>query len=219
MILYHGSNRIVEEPLYGYGKTSNDYGQGFYCTENIELAKEWACLDGNGGFVNTYQLDMDGLKILRLDDANVVSWLAVLLKNRKVKYASPVEKRSAEYIMSHYGIDTSDYDVIIGYRADDSYFSFARSFLSNTISLQQLSGAMKLGNLGIQVFIQSKKAFKQLTFVDSGIVNGEIYYPKRIVRDFKARDSYYKLLEEDAFDGIFVRDILGKEMGLDELRL
>lgn len=40
MILYHGSREIVEHPLYGKGSQNNDYGQGFYCTESMELAKE-----------------------------------------------------------------------------------------------------------------------------------------------------------------------------------
>ena len=43
MILYHGSDSIVKSPEYGKGKFYNDYGRGFYCTENKELAKEWAC--------------------------------------------------------------------------------------------------------------------------------------------------------------------------------
>ena len=42
MRIYHGSKDIIKIPLYGYGKKYNDYGLGFYCTENIELAKEWA---------------------------------------------------------------------------------------------------------------------------------------------------------------------------------
>ncbi|MCF0142741.1 MAG: DUF3990 domain-containing protein, partial [Parasporobacterium sp.] len=43
LTIYHGSQQIVEVPRFGMGKPYNDYGQGFYCTENIELAKEWAC--------------------------------------------------------------------------------------------------------------------------------------------------------------------------------
>ena len=39
--IYHGSPNIVTT-VFGEGKAYNDYGQGFYCTENLELAKEWA---------------------------------------------------------------------------------------------------------------------------------------------------------------------------------
>lgn len=41
--LYHGSQFIIQKPEYGKGARHNDYGKGFYCTEQIELAKEWAC--------------------------------------------------------------------------------------------------------------------------------------------------------------------------------
>ena len=53
IILYHGSNEKIERPIFGKGKVYNDYGQGFYCTEHIELAKEWACNEGVDGFANT----------------------------------------------------------------------------------------------------------------------------------------------------------------------
>jgi hypothetical protein len=64
--LYHGSPIIVEKPLLMKGKPNNDYGRGFYCTENIELAKEWACRTMLGGFVNTYELNIKGLHTLKL---------------------------------------------------------------------------------------------------------------------------------------------------------
>lgn len=40
-MIYHGSDHIIERPEFGYGKTYNDYGTGFYCTENPNMAKEW----------------------------------------------------------------------------------------------------------------------------------------------------------------------------------
>ena len=86
MIIYHGSNIIVKKPLHGYGKTTNDYGQGFYCTENAELAKEWASINKEGGFINSYNLDMDGLSMLVLDETNVIEWISILVQHRYVRY-------------------------------------------------------------------------------------------------------------------------------------
>ena len=51
-------------------------------------------------------------------------------------------------------LDISEYDVIIGYRADDSYFSFAQDFVAGVISLQKLSEAMQLGKLGEQIVLK-----------------------------------------------------------------
>ncbi len=39
--IYHGSKDIIEKPVFGYGKTYNDYGLGFYCTDSLDMAKEW----------------------------------------------------------------------------------------------------------------------------------------------------------------------------------
>lgn len=82
--LYHGSENIIDKPLYGKGKSTNDYGKGFYCTENIELAKEWACSNGNDGYANCYELDMHGLNILWLNKPpyTILNWLAVLAAHR-----------------------------------------------------------------------------------------------------------------------------------------
>ena len=35
IILYHGSNKIIKKPVYGAGKRYNDYGSGFYCTQDF----------------------------------------------------------------------------------------------------------------------------------------------------------------------------------------
>lgn len=59
LILYHGSFEIVKNPLYGKGKVYNDYGQGFYCTESLEIAKEWACIENIDGYCNKYEIDLD----------------------------------------------------------------------------------------------------------------------------------------------------------------
>ena len=219
MILYHGSGIVVEEPLYGYGKKGNDYGQGFYCSEDIELAREWACQTPDGGFVNRYTIEEDILTIFEFDRSDVMSWLAVLLSNRLVRYSSPVEKMTAEYVIRNFSPDISGYDVIKGYRADDSYFTFVRSFLANTISLDQLGQAMQLGQLGWQLCIKSEKAFKLLKFSSAEAVDGEIYYPRRVQRDNLARQEFYSILESGVSGGIFVRDILEKEMTADELRI
>ena len=66
LVVYHGSQQIVETPIFGVGKKYNDYGCGFYCTENDELAKEWACTENTDGYANKYEMDIEGLSILDL---------------------------------------------------------------------------------------------------------------------------------------------------------
>ena len=59
--LFHGSNKIIENPKFVIGNPHNDYGLGVYCTESMNLAKEWAVSDSRDGYVNEYLLDGEGL--------------------------------------------------------------------------------------------------------------------------------------------------------------
>jgi len=221
LILYHGSPNIVEKPIWGKGKNNNDYGRGFYCTEHIELAKEWACTEGTDGYANHYEIETEGLSILNLSDNkySILNWLAILLENRIGRFSSPIEKRAREYLIQHFLPEYQQYDIIIGYRADDSYFSFARSFISNTIFLEQLGFAMKLGKLGEQVVLKSEKAFQAIRFLDYTLADNSIYYAKRKERDHEARTAFQKELENEDLKGIFMTDILREEMKPDDVRL
>ncbi len=221
LTIYHGSPEIIEKPQFGKGKTYNDYGRGFYCTEHIELAKEWACTEDVDGFVNKYEIDLSNLKVLNLssDEYTILHWLAILMKNRKVRLSTPVMKRGREWLVEHFLPDTKDYDAIIGYRADDSYFSFARAFVNNEISLNQLSYAMRLGKLGEQVVLKSKKAFDEIKFVSYEVCDNTIYYAKRKARDDEAREAFNAELEKEDLNGLFMRDIIREEVTPDDARL
>lgn len=198
--LYHGSENIIEEPLFGKGSSRNDYGKGFYCTESIELAKEWACSRGNDGFANTYDLNMTGLKVLRLNTPpyNILNWLAVLADNRTYWEKNSVSENAKNYLRENFLIDLSSYDVIIGYRADDSYFSFAKNFVSNAISLPQLKEAMRLGKLGEQIVLKSEQAFRQITFVEAETAEANEYYAKKTARDRAAQQEYRKRVRSES---------------------
>lgn len=220
-ILYHGSSEIIEKPVYGKGKLYNDYGSGFYCTEHIELAKEWACTEGIDGYANKYELVSDNLSILNLLDKkyNILHWLTLLVMYRKITLTTPMMKRSVEWLKKNFFIDIDNFDVIIGYRADDSYFSFARAFLNNEISFEQLNYAMKLGKLGEQVVLKSEKAFSRIRYLSCESADNSIYYARRKARDDKARNDYFTELEKEDLNGLYIRDIIRKERVLDELRL
>lgn len=217
--IYHGSAKIIEKPLYGVGKTYNDYGRGFYCTEHMELAKEWSCNEGVDGFVNRYELDLTDLKVLKLSDEkySILNWLAILMENRIGRLSTPIERQGREYLLEYFLPKYKDVDVIMGYRADDSYFSFARAFVGNGISLKQLGYAMHLGKLGQQYVLKSERAFNQIQFVGYETADNTEYYPKRKARDEAARDAFMKELEKDDIEGIFMRDIIREKMeALDE---
>ncbi len=201
--LYHGSPNIVERPVFGYGNARNDYGLGFYCTEHQELAKEWACRENRDGFANEYVLETDSLSTLRLysPEYHILNWISILLENRTFVLGDSIASAAREYLLENFLPPYRDFDIIRGYRADDSYFSFASAFLNNGISLQQLGRAMHLGELGEQVVVRSEKAFERLQFVGAEVAENEIYYPKRMARDIRAREDFRRQKERGAAAG------------------
>ena len=104
-------------------------------------------------------------------------------------------------------------------RADDSYFSFARAFISNEISLSQLNCAMRLGKLGEQYVLKSEKAFQQIEFKTAELADNTIYYARRKIRDDEARNSFFAELEKEDLNGIYMRDIIREGMTSDDARL
>lgn len=214
MIIYHGSKNIIENPEFCKGNKKNDYGLGFYCTESVELAKEWACSDNEtNGYANRYEIDLTDYKILDLREKkySVLNWMALLLKFRTFDVNTPISAQAKEYILENFYVDVEKYDVIIGYRADDSYFSFAKDFINNSISVEQLAEAMRLGELGIQIVLKSEKAFNGIKYIDYESAESKEYYVKRVSRDKKARETYLSGNRRNlSSDGLFVADIIRK---------
>ena len=221
--LFHGSSKIIDKPEFGKGNLRNDYGLGFYCTESLELAKEWASVNRMGGFANAYALDFSGLSVINLNDIQygILDWLALLVNNRVFGVTVPIAVEARDYLTAHFLPDVNQCDVVRGYRADDSYFTFAMDFLSGAISLRQLSRAMALGELGEQLMLKSRKSFHMLQYIGSEPANGEIYYAKRRKRDNDARDQYLKVDRYNARrpDDLFMLDILREEIKRDDTRL
>ena len=220
--IYHGSQSIIERPVFGQGKSYNDYGLGFYCTESLDMAMEWGVSREQGGYANCYEIECNGLTILDLnaEGRTILHWLAVLLQNREFDMPSALAAEAKEYLLKNFLIDYSDYDIMIGYRADDSYFSFAQDFLNGTISYRQLGNAMRLGELGQQFVLKSKAAFERISFIRYEIANRDEWYVRKQTRDRLARREYFDLERNRRQRGdLYITQILDEEMKCDDPRL
>ena len=219
--IYHGSSDIIKKPKLGVGNPKNDYGLGFYCTESIDLAKEWACTSLRSGYANEYKLDLNDLNILDLSNSkySILNWLTILLQNRTFNTNNEISKTGKEYLINNFNIDLSNYDIIKGYRADDSYFSFAQDFLNNTITVSKLAEAMKLGKLGEQIVLKSSKAFSHIKFVRYEEALQDIYYPLRKSRDTLARNTYFNNKNNLTEDDLFLIDVIRKGIDNNDPRL
>ena len=220
--IYHGSDHIIECPRLGLGKPYNDYGPGFYCTEQLAMAKEWGARHGHDGFANVYDICMDGLSVLDLNGGGrtILHWLAVLLQNRTFDISFGLAREARAYLLSVFAVDYSTCDVMVGYRADDSYFSFAQDFLNGSISLRQLDAAMHLGDLGQQFVLKSERAFQALAFAGYELAQREVYYPRARQRDAAARQRYFSEERMARRPGdVYITQILDEGMGPDDERL
>lgn len=209
--VYHGSDHIIKVPRYLGGKPDNDYGNGFYTTEYEDRARSWAALNGNPekSIVNVYELDESNLRILDLNDYGVLAWIAEVVANRGTNQeaASIVGNRLVEL----YRLNSEEYDIIKGYRADDSYTQVVEAFLLNQIDIYEVKRLFYKGSLGNQIFLKSEKAFTHIKWLESYEVslceedkNIDIYARKE-VNKFLSERMKRILLEGFEVPGITAR--------------
>lgn len=210
IVIYHGSETIIEKPIYGYGKTSNDYGLAFYCTTSLEMAKEWASRTNASGFANKYSFNATGLKVLDLTDPsfNVLNWIAILMHFRELSLSQKtLYKRRLEFLEKNFYVDVTKYDVVIGYRADDAYFKFPLFFLQNELSIESLENIYKAGDLGKQIALISEKSFSRLSFVKA----------IKVERVYKEKYYTRKSLADSRFEEIRINDVNNTNDKLEDL--
>ena len=210
MKLYYGSETYFTSPSFGLGKSTNDYGLGFYMTDSYELAKLWATKSKNGGYVLTFDFDMEGLNVLNLkdyDEENVLKWISILVNHRFDFIERERYKERIDWLNKKFHIDLDNVDVIIGYRADDSYFNYSRAFVANELSFEILTEAMRIGKLGLQYVAISKKAYKKLKFIKSN------KYPHTSDYDMfqkRSLSEYNEIKKTDKDTNTFIRDLVRK---------
>ena len=209
MKLYHGSKLILTNPKHGGSKKDNDYGAAFYLTKDLDSAHEWACRNNTVGVVNEYELNTRGLKILDLtsnEKYSVLNWLAILLHFRSLdqSFINAFSVR-LKYLEQHYYIDVKEYDLVIGYRADDAYFRFPLDFVRGNLTMEQLEYSFNLGNLGIQYVITSQNGIEKLSFIKS-FPSSDKYINQYFERVSKTSKEFDKLNKDE--DGTRIIDIM-----------
>lgn len=195
-------------------------GSDFTAPKPKSLRKSGRFLSLRDGFCNRYTLDTEYMKILNLNspDYTILNWIAVLVEHRLFSIRTPIARRAKKYLIDNFGINVNAFDIVTGYRADDSYFDYAESFLNNAISVEQLAAAMKLGKLGEQIVLKSQFAFSRIRFEGFDVAEKEEFYVLRKARDDEANRLYLELLEEES-DGLYIQDIIRGGITNDDSRI
>lgn len=221
MELWHGSRGIVKKPDLAKCRANNDFGLGFYCTTSQDLAKEWATARGTSGFASHYELDETGLSVLDLQspEFSVLNWLAVVASHRIINECAPIAVAAVDYLRKNFYVDVAEYDLVGGYRADDSCFSYVRKFVNNDLTVGQLSAAMRVGELGSQVMLRTGQAFERLRYTGCEQAPFEMFGPRRMERDEGVRAKFRGVASRHDLDGLYMSDILRGEVRSDDERL
>ncbi|MBR4265197.1 MAG: DUF3990 domain-containing protein [Bacteroidales bacterium] len=197
--LYHGSINSVVNPIYGLGNDRHDYGKGFYLTEDLNLAKEWAvsCPSAVSGYVHEFEIDVTGLDIFDYQNHGILNWLAELMKHRDAADSKRYKVLAKKFI-DKYGLATESADIIKGWRADASYFYIAKSFVRDEVDIDILEELLQLGSLGIQWCLKSEKAFNSIEKTGNFIeVDYHEFNEKYNERDRVARKNMMMLIDSD----------------------
>lgn len=144
MILYHGSDMVIENPSSGKGRKDMDFGVGFYLTEDKRMAQKWAC-NKVTSIVNEYDADLSELKVkyLKADE----EWLDYVVYNRTNEGEIP--------------FDDTQFDVIAGPTADDKLFTTLDLYADGVISKEQTIKTINCMNYSQQVVFKNDEAIKK----------------------------------------------------------
>lgn len=216
--IYHGSERIVRRPIFGTGRPYNDFGLGFYCTEYAQYAAEWAVDAGRNGFVSSYSIDTDGLRIINLcsQQYDPLHWLGLLFNYREFDMSSDTAYRAREYINKYFSVDHQACDCIIGYRADNRCFMFAQSFLDSKLSYKSFRNALVTDNSNRQFVLKSNRAFDRIVFTGYEPALAGDHYPAGRSREIR---SVRNVMSSAGSGDFFITDMIREEIRPYDMRL
>lgn len=139
------------------------------------------------------------MKILDFQGRGVLAWLAELVKHRDAADSRRYRMLAKKFI-EKYGVNTEEYDVIKGWRANASYFYIAKEFVRDNIDMDILEELLSLGGLGIQYCIKTELAYSKLQEIEGSLqtVSYAEFNEKYNQRDISARQKMRELIDSDA---------------------
>jgi len=160
MKLYHGSIHKVKHPIVAKGRTSTDFGKGFYTTTNFQQAQKWALKKQSAdegktkAIVSVYEV---------VDD--------LLCKDKyNVKCFEKPDNDWLSFVVSCRNSIIHKYDIVFGAVANDNIYLTITMFESGLLSAEETVQCLKVNEIFNQISFHSDIAIKELEFIESIIV-------------------------------------------------
>lgn len=144
MILYHGSNTIVNKPEIRVVGFNKDFGFGFYCTSLERQAQRWAIAKRNPHIICVYEYSQ--------------------IDNLYVKSFPVMTEEWLDFIVSCRMGKPHHYDIVEGPMADDEIWDYVEDFIAGRISREAFWILAKFKHPTHQILFATEKSLKSLTF-------------------------------------------------------
>ena len=144
IIIFHGSNVIVEKPQIIISGFYKDFGYGFYCTNLEKQAKKWALTKRGDSYVSIYKYQpTEELKVLSFP-IMTDEWLDFVVACRRgIKH---------------------DYDIVEGPMADDQIWDYVEDFMEGAITREAFWVLAKFKYPTHQIVFCTQESLRTLKF-------------------------------------------------------
>ena len=162
MLLYHGSNTVIQEINLAMCRPYKDFGQGFYLTvmkdQAEKMARRVARIYGGSPVLNIYELDdsfmqTKGLNIKDFGTQTSEEWARFIQNNRN--------KSFEDFSDPDCNFDNK-YDIVIGPIANDDMALLFRQYENGMITFENMLTGMIYKETTNQYSFHTQKAIKLL---------------------------------------------------------
>lgn len=161
MILFHGSDVIVDNPKLLIANRTLDFGNGFYTTTSKEQAYKWAGIKklrekSEKGILNVYEIDdkifnEETLNILEFNEASE-EWLNFVIQNRmKLNFKH-------------------DFDIVRGPVADDRVYACLNAFENKFMDIEAAIKELRTYKLADQISFHTEKSISLLKYIEKEFI-------------------------------------------------
>ena len=144
IIIFHGSNVLVEKPQIIVSGFYKDFGYGFYCTSIEKQARKWALTKKGESIVSVFSYQEDNALKINSFPKMTDEWLDFVVDCRRgIKH---------------------EYDIVEGPMADDQIWDYVEDFMEGTITREAFWVLAKFKYPTHQIVFCTQESLRTLKF-------------------------------------------------------